>query len=52
VEAAYRRGDGFQKRRLLAEEWTKFCAQAKADPADAEGGKKVVALRRRRAKAA
>jgi integrase len=26
VEAAYRRGDGFQKRRLFAEEWAKFRA--------------------------
>jgi integrase len=52
VEAAYRRGDGFQKRRLLAEEWAKFCAEGKADPAVAEGGRKIVALRRRRAKAA
>src|ERR1700704_2414441 len=52
VEAAYRRGDGFQKRRLLAEEWAKFCAEGKADPAVAEGGRKVVALRRRRVKAA
>jgi integrase len=52
VEAAYRRGDGFQKRRLLAEEWAKFCAESKSDPADAEGGRKIVALRRRRAKAA
>jgi len=25
VEAAYRRGDLFEKRRLLAEEWAKFC---------------------------
>ena len=40
------------QRRLLAEEWAKFCAEAKADPAVAEGGRKVVALRRRRAKAA
>ena len=52
VEGAYRRGDGFQKRRLLAEEWAKFCAESKSDPADAEGGRKVVTLRRRRAKAA
>ena len=26
VEAAYRRGDLFQKRRQLAEAWAKFCA--------------------------
>ena len=35
-----------------AEEWAKFCGEAKADPAAAEGGRKIVALRRRRAKAA
>jgi hypothetical protein len=34
VEAAYRRGDGFQKRRLLAEEWATFCGEAKPKPAD------------------
>jgi hypothetical protein len=28
VEAAYRRGDLFQKRRELAEAWAKFCAAA------------------------
>ena len=28
VEAAYRRGDLFQKRRQLAEAWAKFCAAA------------------------
>lgn len=28
VEAAYRRGDLFQKRRQLAEAWAKFCAMA------------------------
>lgn len=30
VEAAYRRGDLFQKRRQLAEAWAKFCAAASA----------------------
>src|SRR6266851_3844990 len=30
VEAAYRRGDLFQKRRHLAEAWAKFCAAAPA----------------------
>jgi integrase len=30
VEAAYRRGDLFQKRRQLAEAWAKFCAVAPA----------------------
>jgi integrase len=29
VEAAYRRGDLFEQRRRLAEEWAKFCAIAK-----------------------
>jgi hypothetical protein len=28
VEAAYRRGDLFQKRRQLAEAWAKFCTAA------------------------
>ena len=31
VEAAYRRGDGFQKRRLLAEEWATFCGEVKPE---------------------
>ena len=30
VEAAYRRGDLFEKRRLLMQEWAKFCATPKA----------------------
>jgi integrase len=51
VEAAYRRGDGFQKRRVLAEAWAMFCGEAKPEPAD-EDVAKVVPLRRRRAKAA
>jgi integrase len=51
VEAAYRRSDGFEKRRLLAEEWAVFCGEAKPAPAD-EDAAKVVPLRRRRAKAA
>ena len=38
VEAAYRRGDLFDKRRKLMEAWAVFCAASKAD--------KVVALRR------
>jgi integrase len=29
VEAAYRRGDLFEKRRRLAEDWAKFCASEK-----------------------
>jgi hypothetical protein len=32
VEAAYRRGDLFDKRRQLAEEWARFCASASAEP--------------------
>jgi integrase len=40
VEAAYRRGDLFRKRRQLADAWAKFCAA----PAPAAGGK-VVAMR-------
>jgi integrase len=28
VEAAYRRGDLFEKRRRLMDEWARFCAQA------------------------
>src|SRR5207245_2996214 len=39
VEAAYRRGDLFQKRRQLAEAWAKFCAA----PAPATG--QVVPMR-------
>src|SRR5205807_7603553 len=39
VEAAYRRGDLFQKRRQLADAWARFCA------APAPAGATVVALR-------
>ena len=39
VEAAYRRGDLFQKRRQLAEAWANFCA-----PASAAAGAKVVSI--------
>jgi hypothetical protein len=52
VEAAYRRGDGFQKRLLLAEGWARYCGEAKTGPADAEGLADVLRLRRKRAKAA
>jgi integrase len=38
VEAAYRRGDLFQKRRQLMEAWTRFCATRK------EEGKVVLLL--------
>jgi hypothetical protein len=31
VEAAYRRGDLFEKRRLLMTEWAKFCARCKRE---------------------
>jgi integrase len=50
VEAAYRRGDGFQKRRLLADEWAAFCGKARPEPA--ESAPTVVLLRRRRKAAA
>lgn len=30
TEAAYRRGDMFEKRRWLMEEWAKFCGQPKS----------------------
>jgi hypothetical protein len=42
VEAAYRRGDLFEKRRKLMEAWATYCV---SKPAVASG--KVVALRRR-----
>jgi integrase len=42
VEAAYRRGDLFEKRRRLMEQWAAFCGRS---PATAE----IVSLRRRRA---
>jgi len=42
VEAAYRRGDLFEKRRRLMTEWGKHCA---AKPATGDGG--VIALRRK-----
>jgi integrase len=32
VEAAYRRGDLFEKRRQLTEAWASFCASAPAGP--------------------
>jgi integrase len=41
VEAAYRRGDLFNKRRRLMAEWGRYCAAAPA----AESSAKVVALR-------
>jgi integrase len=40
VEAAYRRGDLFEKRRQLAEAWARFC-----DTPMAAGGDKVVPIR-------
>ncbi len=40
VEAAYRRGDLFQKRRQIMDAWARFCAQA-----GTTGGKVVVPLR-------
>jgi hypothetical protein len=41
VEAAYRRGDLFEKRRLLMLEWAKFCAQ------NEQGSGRVVSINRR-----
>lgn len=52
VEAAYRRGDGLQKRRLLAEEWARYCGEVRGGPVGADDMSKVVALRRKRSKAA
>ena len=43
VEAAYRRGDLFDKRRRLMEEWAKFCGMTKAASRD-----KVVSLAAKR----
>lgn len=43
VEAAYRRGDLFEKRRRLMEEWAKFCGTVKTGSRD-----KVVSLAGRR----
>jgi hypothetical protein len=40
VEAAYRRGDLFEKRRLLMLEWAKFCAQ------NEPGNERVVSISR------
>lgn len=42
VEAAYRRGDLFEKRRRLMEDWAAFCAQP-------SGGGSVVPLKKKRA---
>jgi integrase len=39
VEAAYRRGDMFEKRRQLADAWARYCERSKGD------GGEVVALR-------
>lgn len=39
VEAAYRRGDLFEKRRRLMTEWAKFCSQPSV------GSKKVIGIR-------
>jgi hypothetical protein len=41
VEAAYRRGDLFRKRRQLMEAWARYCALPD------KTGEKVVALQRR-----
>jgi len=50
VEAAYRRGDGLQKRQQLAEEWATFCSEAKPNADD--DAAKVIPLRRRRQRVA
>jgi integrase len=42
VEAAYRRGDLFEKRRLLMAEWTRFCGRTKREDGE------VVPIKRRR----
>ena len=44
VEAAYRRGDLFEKRRQLMDAWATFCAQKPS-----KGGETVVHLHRREA---
>lgn len=31
VEAAYRRGDALEKRRLMMQEWDNFCSKAKTE---------------------
>jgi integrase len=41
VEAAYRRGDLFEKRRMLMLEWAKFCAQ------NERGNGRVVSINQR-----
>lgn len=43
TEAAYRRGDLFDKRRRLMEEWARYCAQAKRESAKVTSIKKAAA---------
>lgn len=43
VEAAYRRGDLFEKRRQLMDAWARYCAS----PANAQTGGKIVKLNRK-----
>jgi hypothetical protein len=50
--SSYRRGDGFEKRRLLAEEWAKCCGEVELGPAAVDGDANVVSLRRKSARAA
>jgi hypothetical protein len=52
VEAAYRRGDGLEKRRMLAEEWATYCGKVNVGAPGAEGALKVVKLRGKPATAA
>jgi hypothetical protein len=40
IEAAYRRSDLFEKRRVLMQQWATFCGQASGD-----NGAKVIPLR-------
>ena len=40
VEAAYRRGDLFEKRRNLMNEWAEYCFQQNNEPKDSPNGQK------------
>jgi hypothetical protein len=42
VEAAYRRGDLFEKRRKLMEAWASFCSKPPAENVVAMSGRKNV----------
>jgi integrase len=47
VEAAYRRGDMFDKRRRLMDAWADFCARAPDDLQIKSAGGKVISLQGR-----